>query len=60
MKLTSIRIQNYKVIDDTKAVPIDERVTAFVGKNVHDSGVQTPGMASAIFALVHRVFGCET
>lgn len=33
MRLTSLRIQNYKVIDDTQPVPVDDRVTALVGKN---------------------------
>jgi predicted ATPase len=33
MKLNDIEIKNYKVIDDTKPVKIDSRVTALVGKN---------------------------
>jgi hypothetical protein len=33
MKLNDIEIKNYKVIDDTKSVKIDPRVTALVGKN---------------------------
>jgi predicted ATPase len=33
MKLNDIEIKNYKVIDDTKPVKIDPRVTALVGKN---------------------------
>ncbi len=33
MRLTRIRIQNYKIIDDTNWVPVDEHVTALVGKN---------------------------
>jgi predicted ATP-dependent endonuclease of OLD family len=31
--LKRIRVQNYKAIDDTGWVPVDERVTALVGKN---------------------------
>jgi hypothetical protein len=33
MNLNDIEIKNYKVIDDTKPVKIDPRVTALVGKN---------------------------
>lgn len=33
MKLTRFKIQNYKVIDDTEWVKLDEQVTALVGKN---------------------------
>jgi len=33
MKLISFQIKNYKVIDDTKLVKADPRVTALVGKN---------------------------
>ena len=33
MKLVRMRVQNYKVIEDTDWVPLDERVTALVGKN---------------------------
>src|ERR1700730_17926122 len=33
MKLVSFQIKNYKVIDDTKPVKADPRVTALVGKN---------------------------
>lgn len=33
MKLIRFRVQNYKVIDDTGWVPVDERVTSLVGKN---------------------------
>lgn len=33
MKLTRFRVKNYKVIDDTEMVPVDDRVTALVGKN---------------------------
>ncbi len=33
MKLTHFQIKNYKVIDDTGLIPVDEHVTALVGKN---------------------------
>lgn len=33
MKLIRFKVQNYKVIDDTDWVPVDQRVTALVGKN---------------------------
>lgn len=33
MKLIRFKVQNYKVIDDTDWVPVDERVTALVRKN---------------------------
>src|SRR5690242_17588661 len=33
MRLTRFQILNYKVIDDTKWVPVDLNVTALVGKN---------------------------
>src|SRR2546426_8797166 len=33
MRLTHFRIQNYKIIDDTDWIPVDEHVTALVGKN---------------------------
>lgn len=33
MRLKAFRIQNYKIIDDTGWVPVDERVTGLVGKN---------------------------
>lgn len=33
MKLINFQIKNYKVIDDTKPVKVDPRVTALVGKN---------------------------
>lgn len=41
MKLTNFQIEKYKVINDTKTVKVDSRVTALVGKNesgntVHD------------------------
>ena len=33
MKLIDFQIKNYKVIDDTRPIRVDPRVTAFVGKN---------------------------
>lgn len=33
MRLASFRIQNYKIIDDTGAIPVDPDVTALVGVN---------------------------
>ena len=33
MKLINFQIKNYKVIDDTKPVKVDPKVTALVGKN---------------------------
>jgi hypothetical protein len=33
MKFTDFEVHNYKVIDDTKPVKVDARVTALVGKN---------------------------
>ncbi len=33
MRLKTFTVKNYKVIDDTEEVPVDEKVTALVGKN---------------------------
>src|SRR3989442_1627829 len=33
MRLSQFRVQNYKVIDDTGEVPVNEKVTALVGRN---------------------------
>lgn len=33
MRLVALRVQNYKIIDDTERVPVDPAVTALVGKN---------------------------
>jgi len=33
MRLTRFQIKNYKVIDETKPIPVDENVTALLGKN---------------------------
>ena len=33
MKLINFQIKNYKIIDDTKPVKVDPKVTALVGKN---------------------------
>lgn len=33
MRLKKFRIQNYKIIDDTGWIQVDENVTSLVGKN---------------------------
>jgi len=33
MRLSQFRVQNYKVIDDTREIPVDEKVTTLVGRN---------------------------
>ena len=33
MRLANFRVQNYKTIGDTGVIPVDQDVTALVGKN---------------------------